>query len=498
MRIVTASEMYEVDRFTMEEVGLEGKMLMENAGRAIAEGIMKEISKQDEILVLTGPGNNGGDGFVIARTLYLKGYRVRVYSLVPEEKIKGDALYHLNILQNVGVPFHRLQNGELAVRLEGMDVIIDAMLGIGTKGALRSPYAEIVDKANKCEQAMRFAVDIPTGLSSDEGVETEVAFKAHKTFTVQCPKESAFIEANAQYYGELEVVDIGLFTESLVNRPGKKVWLKEDVVRTFPVRERFSHKGSHGRGLIIGGAPNMPGAVMMAARAALRAGAGLVSIAASHHLISTIAPYVPEATYTDLNLKTLDIDSFHAAAVGMGLGRSEQSASLFEDILRLANIPIIIDADGLYHLKKMKNMLKEHTAPVVLTPHFKEAADLLDTTVSALKQNPFSLTRAFSTEYGVYFLLKGPYTIITTTDGDQYVVTTGNESLAKGGSGDVLSGILLGLLLQSHHITEALCNGRFIHGKTAEILTRHTHSRYDLLASDVIEGLPMTLRTICK
>ncbi|MBO8157344.1 MAG: NAD(P)H-hydrate dehydratase [Bacillaceae bacterium] len=498
MQIVTAREMYEVDRFTMEDVGIEGKILMENAGRAMAERLLQDVSRSDDILILTGTGNNGGDGFVIARTLFLKGYKVTVLSLVPEEKITGDARYHLELLKKVGVPFHIFQEGETDQWLSGKDVLVDAMLGIGVKGDLRFPYAQMVDKANKCEEALRIAVDIPTGVHGNEGEDPELAFMAHKTYTVQCPKESAYIEACARFYGEVEVVDIGLVTRPLAARPGKWVWTQNDVIRTFPKRKPFSHKGSHGRGIIIGGAPNMPGAVMMSARAALRTGAGLVTIAASHHLISTIAPYVAEATYTDLNVEGLDLNHFDAAAVGMGLGRSDKSASLFDDVLTRADLPLLIDADGLYHLKDRLHALKKRTAPTVLTPHFGEAARLLGTSVHELKVKPFSLTRAFSREYGVYFILKGPFTIVTSPEGEQYVVTTGNESLAKGGSGDVLSGIIMGLILQSKNIIEALCNGCWVHGKTAEILTRTSHSRYDLLASDLIEGLPQTFRDISQ
>ena len=499
MDIVTAQEMYEWDRVTIEDVGIDGSMLMESAGRSVADDMASRIEKQDKIVVLIGAGNNGGDGFVIARTLLNRGYDLEAWQVVPDEKVKGDAAKHRSLFIASGYELHSCTEvSEVKPSLEKADVIIDAMLGIGVRGGLRQPISDIVEEAN-AQKARRMSVDLPTGVPADETDEQVIAFHADETTIVAAPKMSAFLEGTSSYYGEWNVVEIGLPVPKLPD-PRRQVWTEADVRRTLPKRDVNAHKGSHGKGLIVGGSTFMPGSVAMSARASLRSGAGLISIATVEQAISSIAPSIQEATFVGLEEKegyacgpAPSLSNYDGIAVGMGMGRQEPTRSHLAEIVKEANIPLLIDADGLYELPL--DLVQKREAPTVLTPHPGEFAHLTGKSISDVLARPFSISRTFAQAYGVHLVLKGPSTIITSPDGEQRVDVSGNAGLAKGGSGDVLSGILIAMIMQHDSLMDGLANGCVLHGTTAERLTSDAHSMIDLLASDVVEGLPMTFRT---
>ncbi|WP_079525627.1 NAD(P)H-hydrate dehydratase [Halobacillus hunanensis] len=502
MDVVTAQEMYEWDHVAIESTGLEGKLLMENAGRAVCFDLEKKLSRHQKVVILIGGGNNGGDGFVIARTLLNHGYSVEAWQVVPDSKVEGDAHFHKKLFENSGYPLYRLEEiTEIKESLGRADVIIDAMLGIGMKGQLRGLIRQVVVLAND-QKAFRIAVDLPAGVPADEGIDVVEAYQADYTCIIAALKMSAVIENTRVYYGEWNVVEIGLPVKKLPS-PDRKVWQREDTKITFPKRHANSHKGSHGKGLIVGGAANMPGSIAMSARAALRSGIGLLAIAAPRSAINNIAPYVQEATFLPLQEESgmvngeidTDVSNYDGLALGMGMGRSLKSRKLVEDLITAVESPLLIDADGLYQLKGLLHLVKERTNPTVLTPHPGEFAHLVDQPISSIVNAPFYYSRKFSETYGVYTVLKGPATIITAPDGSQSVDLTGNAGLAKGGSGDVLSGILLAMMLQSKSIMDGLNIGCMVHGMTAETLTKSKHSMVDLLATDLIEGLSQTFRT---
>ncbi|MFD2923211.1 NAD(P)H-hydrate dehydratase [Halobacillus naozhouensis] len=502
MDVVTAQEMYEWDQVAIESSGLEGKLLMENAGRAVCFDLEKKLSKHQKIVILIGGGNNGGDGFVIARTLLNLGYSIEAWQVVPDSKVEGGSHFHKRLLENSGFPLYHLEQiTEIRESLVGADVIIDAMLGIGMKGRLRGLIRQVVALSNE-QEAFRIAVDLPSGVPADEGIDVDQAFEADYTCIIAAVKISALVENTRVYYGEWNVVEIGLPVKKLPSST-RKVWQWEDAKRAFPKRRANSHKGSHGKGLIVGGAANMPGSIAMSARATLRSGAGLLTVAAPGSAIQNVAPYVQEATFLPLQEDSgvvngqidTDVSNYDGVALGMGMGRRLKSHKLVEDLVCKVESPLLIDADGLYQLKDILHLVKERTNPTVLTPHPGEFAHLVDQSISTIVNAPFYYSRKFSETYGVYTVLKGPVTIITAPDGRQYVDLTGNAGLAKGGSGDVLSGILLAMMLQSNSIMDALNIGCMVHGLTAEMLTESEHSMVDLLATDLIEGLSQTFRT---
>lgn len=500
MFIITAKEMYEVDRYAMESLGYDGKLLMENAGRTISEKMKSIVSKHDRICILVGAGNNGGDGYVIARTLLNDAYNVQVIQIVPDEKIRGEVLYHKELFLRCGGTVKVERSAEVIdVSIQCSSVVVDAMLGIGMKGPLRESLASIVSIVNQKAKKV-IAVDIPTGLPSDEGIKAFRAIKADYTFTIEAAKESVFLPHTAPYYGIWETVSIGIPTQLFQMYTKRATWEENDFIKSLPERTSFSHKGNHGKGLVIGGNREMPGSITMSAKAALKAGAGLITIGTTKEVIPSIASACLEATFLELPEKgagpALNLDNYDAVAIGMGLGRDEQASRFVNETVEKAQGPLIIDADGLYHLKKNLDALHNRSASTIITPHPGEMAMLMDCAIEEIVQAPFNHAKNFSQAYGVYVVLKGKYTVITAPDGHQFVNHKGNPGLAKGGSGDVLSGIILSMVMQNQTIMEALCNACFLHGSAADACITQGNSYYDLLATDVISGLPSVFRTL--
>ncbi|GGM34325.1 bifunctional NAD(P)H-hydrate repair enzyme Nnr [Paraliobacillus quinghaiensis] len=502
MNIVTAKEMYEIDRIAMEEKGLHGIVLMESAGRAIAEKVKTYASKQDLILVLVGSGSNGGDGFVVARTLSNQGYQVEVVQLVADDKIKGDALYHKKVYEQYGDRIKPFTAPSVFTDISKASIIVDAMLGIGVKGRLRPPFKEVVHAVNHAP-GLIIAVDIPSGVPAERNSDFDVAIKADYTYVVEMPKLSTFIPAYRQFYGEWSIVSIGLPLDATPQGLIRRTWEADDVQTTLPKRERSAHKGSHGRGLIIGGSSLMPGSITMTAKAALRSGVGLLTVGTVSSVVPSIAAQCSETTFMRLadedgwitNDQEIDIDSYDAIAIGIGMGRGTDTSDYTKKLLRQAELPVIVDADGLYHLKGDLGMLQKRTSPTILTPHPGEMAMLLECSIATILENPFDVAREFAEKYQVYLVLKGANTIVTDPSGNQWVNTTGNPGLAKGGSGDVLSGIILAMVLQPQSISVALANSCYFLGKSADLLVEERHSTYDLIATDVIEGISSVFRT---
>ncbi|BDG46971.1 bifunctional NAD(P)H-hydrate repair enzyme Nnr [Parageobacillus sp. KH3-4] len=506
VRVVTAAEMYAIDRDTIENIGISDDSLMENAGQALFHVLKERISRSARVAVLSGTGNNGGDGFVVARMLKSYGYDVDLWIIPPKEKIKGAAKAALNVYERSGYDIKEYAGNEriFATQILYYDVIIDALLGIGIQGGVRSPYKEIIEMVNRSNAAV-YAIDIPSGTPADGG-EVETAVRADVTITIQCPKLGAYTFPTADYYGELAVVDIGI--PPLVverNAAARLIWEEEDVVRTLPERKRSSHKGTYGKLLVVGGSRQMTGAITLTAKAALRSGAGLLTMAVPDDIYSVVANRVPEAMYYPcpsrdgsfsgaIDVSTLDID---AIALGPGMGRTDGARQLVRALLQQP-APIVIDADALFFWNEYASLVRERKDVTVVTPHPGEMARMLGLSIDDIESDRFGLSKQLATEYGIYVVLKGPYTIVTTPDGSQYVNTTGNPAMAKGGSGDVLTGIIAAFLMQHHSMQEAVSNAVWVHGKAADMLVEDGHSQWDVLAGDLIDGISSVLSHLQK
>ncbi|MDP4153942.1 MAG: NAD(P)H-hydrate dehydratase [Bacillota bacterium] len=497
MRILSKNGMYSADKYTSENLGISPVQLMENAGQALSIKILGRVNKECKICVLSGTGNNGGDGIVIARILHEKGYNSSLWIIPPTDKISASAAEHLNRFINSGGSFRSYieSEKELLNEIESADVIIDCLFGIGMSGVLKPPYDTIISEVNK-SKAYIIAIDVPSGVNADFA-DAELAVRADVTLTIQCPKRSAFLFPARNYYGELIVVDIGIPDEA-VEKAGEDVrlWDANDYVRTHVKRLQDSHKGTHGRMLLVGGSENMPGAVSLAARSALRGGIGLLTVAAPKNIIPIVAGHILEATYLPCTESEgglqgeikLDKD-YDCIVMGPGLGRTEGVKNAVLQILRYDK-KTVMDADALYFLPEFWEVVKKRTQPLIITPHMGEMARLCGMSIEEVQKNRFTVASELAIRNRVEVVLKGPYTITALSDGSQTVNSSGNPALAKGGSGDILAGLIGAFIAQKGSLATAISNAVFLHGYSADIIVSGGKAPEGILASDIIEKIP--------
>ncbi|MGY4691214.1 NAD(P)H-hydrate dehydratase [Salibacterium sp. K-3] len=509
MQVVTGNEMREMDRYTMQDLGMKEELLMENAGRAVAHALEKKYSASAgrKTAVLIGKGNNGGDGFVIARVLQERGWKIETLLLSDAEAFQGAACYHKDVFERSGFQWKYWNEGEISRIQSGYDLIVDAMLGTGVKGGLRSPFKEAAEALRESEATVA-AVDIPSGVPSGEESVPEPVVQADVTITLQCPKISAYLHPAARFYGTVEIVDIGLPGLALDVQEGRKqLWRRQDAAQTLEKRESDAHKGSHGKGLLLGGSTTMPGALRMASKACLYSGAGLLTAAfpASAAAIPAGAP--PELMMLPLpdedgyvspkiQVDDLDPDAFDTAAAGPGMGRGSGAGKIVKQLVEQTKVPLLLDADALYFLPELVHALQQRRSPVVLTPHPGEMARLAGVSVQEVSRRRFSLSRETAALYNSCIVLKGPHTIVTMPDGRQFVNTTGNEALARGGTGDILTGIILGMLMQQQDMQPAVSNAVYLHGLAADLAVEHDFDSYAMASTDIISYLPSAFRSI--
>ena len=494
MRIVSGTEMREIDHCTIHDMGFDEFALMESAGRAFTEALMERLSKDDEILVLAGGGNNGGDAIIAARHLLERGYRVRLFTVLEKTQMKGAARRHLDMFERMGHSFGSLGQASDVDVYEGIrssGVIVDGLLGTGVRGAVREPYKGLIEAVNEAK-AVTVALDIPSGMPSNEADSGSGGVIADLTITLACPKETFYLPAFRDFCGTIVTVDIGI-PKAAVNNVGRECSLidPDNVRRTLPVRQPGMHKGDAGRGILIAGSRSMPGAAALAAEAAIRSGAGLFTLATGESVLERLPEAVREAMYLPMEEAdgqvTLNGEvpcaGFDGIAAGPGLGRagSESVRSFFRGV----SCPLILDADALYRAKsELDGLLSDARGPVILTPHPGEMAAIMGVSVQDVEQHRFSISRRLA-EKGCYVVLKGRHTIITAPDGAQWVNTSGTPALAKGGTGDVLTGMILAFVMQISEVTDALKAAVYLHGAAGE-MAEAGQDTLSVTAGDVI------------
>lgn len=458
-----------------EENGLDTFTLMENAGRSIFEAIQHKITKHNRTVIIAGKGNNGGDGIVLARYMKQQGYQVEL--VFPfGESISDTAKRHLYYYRHCGYE---------TTTLKGVyDVIIDALFGIGTRLPLQKQIVDLIQWANG-EPSYRIAIDLPTGVQSNNGA-IQDAFQADLTLSLHGFKASAFLEGSIEYYGEIKVLPIGLTASG-----NWRTWEKEDVKATFLQRKGYSHKGSFGTGLLIAGCDEMPGSAMLASLGAMRAGIGKLAVATTPFVSSIIAARVPECTYVHHGLTTIAegkiVDHYKAVAIGPGLNEEEMIDKALHSLWD-CNFPIIIDASA---LKKRKYPRRK--APIIVTPHPGEFSRMTGLSVHEIQQNRLQLASSYAIENQVITVLKGRHTVIAFPDGETLINITGNVGLAKGGTGDTLTGMLLAFLSSYSNVKAAIANAVYFHGASADYYTLH-QAATTMLASDVSENLAYVMK----
>jgi NAD(P)H-hydrate epimerase len=462
-------------------------------------------------VVVCGKGNNGGDGFVVARRLRTQGARPRVFLIGRRSDVHGDAAEALGRWRGrveeiaSGADLDRLGRA-----LDEADVVVDALLGTGLSGPARGPVAAVIEAIDRPARAGTpvVALDLPSGLDSDHGTLLGPTVRATRTVTFAGLKRSLLLYPAAEYAGAIEIVDIGVPAEEV--RRGVGTWRLEadDARMHFPPRAADAHKGRFGHLLIVAGSLGKSGAAVLASRAALRSGVGLCTIAvpASQQPVvaAQAAEYMteamPETPAGSLSLAARDrllelARTMDAVALGPGLSLDPESQELARALVRELDRPMVVDADALSALAGHLDLLRTAAGPRALTPHPGEMARMLATGIDAVQADRIEVARTFARGHGVALALKGAGTVIAGPDGQAAINPTGNPGMAKGGSGDALTGIVGALLARDVDVVSALRAGCYLHGLAGDVAARD-RGEYAMIASDLIESLPVALREL--
>ncbi len=516
MKVLIAEQMREIDRRTIDEIGIPGVVLMENAGRGVAEEIIQRFATTEasDVLIIAGKGNNGGDGYVIARHLLNKGWNVKTLVLAARDAIKGDAAVNLFALENCGGQVDFVLNAEaLQTSLAtagGSTLLVDAIFGTGLTRPAQGLYLKAVEWLNQ-QASPVVAVDIPSGIDASNGRVLGVAVKASVTVTFAFPKVGLVSYPGAGLVGELVTVDIGIPEQVAGQIPTNCLLIDgAEAGRLLPVRNQDGHKGTFGHLLVVAGSTGKCGAAVMAAESGLRGGAGLVTLACPQSVQPTIASRLSEVMtvpMADVNGETslLALDALltlaegkQALAIGPGLGLGEETSDLIRRLVQDSALPMIIDADGLAALSGHTHLLDCQTGrQTILTPHPGEMARLTGLSVAEIQADRFTVARDFAVRYHVVLVLKGARTLVASPDGQVHVNSTGHAGLASGGMGDVLTGLIGSLLAQGLTALDAATLGAYLHGLAADRLLA-TFGDAGLLATDVIYELPAARQALAS
>ncbi|MCC6731339.1 MAG: NAD(P)H-hydrate dehydratase [Chthonomonadales bacterium] len=506
MRVVTAAEMRDLDSRAIGEAGMPGVVLMENAGRAVASVLTRRFGGLvgTRVHVACGTGNNGGDGFVVARLLALGGARVAVSLAGDAERVRGEARVHLSLLHAAGA--------ERVDVVGDADLYVDALLGTGSRGAPREPHASAIRRMNASGRPI-VAVDIPSGVDADTGAIEGDAVDATVTVTFAFPKLGMFIAPGAARVGDLVVDHIGFAWTSLGADASAEWFQAEDAHALLVPRRRDAHKGDFGHVLICGGSDGMSGAPTMAARSALRAGAGLVTVAAPRTAQRVVAARLEEAMTMALPeergaLSAAAIEPLRRAAVrcdalcvGPGGSRQPGASDAMLGLLVGADIPAVVDADALNALAARPDALRGRKASTVLTPHPGECGRLLGTDAAGVQSDRVSAARRCAGRYGAVVVLKGSHTLVCDGRGPANrertvsINTTGNPGMATAGSGDSLTGIVGAFLAGGMDAWDAARLGAHVHGRAGDLAASVLGERA-MVAGDIIDQVSAALRDL--
>lgn len=490
MKILSAAQIRQTDEFTIRNEPIASIDLMERAAGRFTDLFTEIFPTPSFVSIYCGLGNNGGDGLAIARKLHHAGYDVKVFVVRYSHVSSPDFNTNLERLQNIGLAIEEINSSDDFQPIDSETLVIDALWGTGMSRPVSGLGKEIIDLINK-SGAQIIAVDVPSGLIADTPT-SGITVQADITITFQRPKLSFLFPDNYHAVGEWVLIDIGLDEQYISTLPSIHHLITQELIgNIWQPRSKFSHKGDFGHALLISGSKGKAGAAILASKAALRAGAGLVTVQVPGCAYTILQTAVPEAmVISDKNIDMISDfytgDQFRCIGIGPGLGQSEETAKAFERFLSNNNLPLVIDADGLNLLAKHPSWLSKLPKESVLTPHPGEFERLVGRASDSFDKLQKQIE--FSAKHRVHVILKGAHTTITTPDGQVYFNTTGNPGMATAGSGDVLTGLLTGLISSGYSSIEASILGVFIHGHAADIAIEEG-SEEALIASDIIEGL---------
>lgn len=499
MKLFTAEQIREWDQFTIENEPVPSLNLMERASLAFTEWFTHYFNdKNNDITLFCGVGNNGGDGLAIARLLRDRFYNVTVWVCGDIEKATPDFKINLVRIKNLGDIAVKYADPEQKISENiSTDIVIDALFGTGIKRPLTGGWAELILFINSLK-AVRVAVDLPSGMPAD-GICSGPCIIADHTCSFQIPKLSFLRSENAVYTGHCHIVDIGLSKDFALNTITEYFMADTDMIgQKIKRRKTFDHKGSYGHCLIVAGAKGKSGAAVLSSAACLRTGTGLVTTLTSDAGLNPLQSYIPEVmVYTAgkdklVNMQAPDIQ-YNALAIGPGIGTDPETVNALEALLITNKFPIVLDADALNILSANKRMFKLLKPKSIITPHPKEFDRLFGLSVNS--QERLNLQIAKAKEFNIIIVLKGAYTSTVLPDGQVYFNSTGNPGMATAGTGDVLTGIIGGLLAQHYTPEDAAVTGVFLHGLAGDLALEH-QSMESVIASDIIQYLGKAYRSV--
>ena len=512
MKVVTAAEMRQIDQDTIEGVGIPGIVLMETAGSAIVRAIEQHYPTCHRIGIFVGKGNNGGDGLVIARQLAHAGREVHLFLVSPADSFTGEAALNLQIAKRLGLQIEFYGNpGTVPTTLASCELFVDAIFGTGLRDTVRGSIATVIKTLNNFS-IPTLSVDLPSGLDANTGHPLGTCVRADRTVTIGLPKRGLLVHPGAEFAGKLEVVDIG-FPEQVIDAQDIKVnWTTTaQASQWVPPRPPASHKGTYGRVLVVAGSTGMTGAAALASEAALRAGAGLVTLATPKHLNPILEGLLPEVMTLPLpetDAGSLSVsatsailefaeDTKSVLAIGPGLSQHPDTVLLVHQLIRenreqALNLRMVVDADGLNALSQVSEIISLLDREAILTPHPGEMSRLTSSSVPSLEADRIRTAQQFASEHNLTLVFKGAPTVTGLANGDVWINSTGNPGMATGGMGDVLTGIIAGLMAQGHSSETAAVLGVYLHGLAGDI-TAEKLGMPGLIASDVLKAVPRAI-----
>jgi len=531
MKIVSAAEMREIDRATSERFGVPSLTLMENAGSAVARFVLSDYPRAERVGILCGKGNNGGDGFVVARKLVEAGRAVRVLLLSDPEELRGDAaVMFQNMVKSLPVNVAPLVVREAsgldssdAAEVFAADVIVDAILGTGFRPPVSPLYAAAIAKMDAASASI-VAVDIPSGADADamqaqnasgSGDVTSNQARADAIVTFTAPRPAhvfgALINALNEAGGPIIVAPIGSPPEAIVSQLGLHLSTPSDFAPLLAPRARIANKGSYGHVLVIGGSLGKAGAAAMAGFAALRAGTGLSTVATPKSVLATVAAFHPELMTEPLAETERGTISLHAVglgldallerktlAIGPGISRNSETAEFVRTVVTRGDKSVVIDADGINAFEGAADKLNGRGRTVVITPHPGEMSRLTGMSIAEIQANRVEVARNFAREHDLIVVLKGHRTLIAAPDGAVWVNPTGNPGMATGGTGDVLTGMVAGLIAQHpQHALAATALAVYLHGLAGDLASESVGEN-SLVATDLLRFLPQAFAEMRK
>lgn len=490
-KLVTSEEIKKHESAFIQTMNSKGSLtLMEKAGFALAEAAKWY---KEPYLIVCGKGNNGGDGIVAARFLHEAGKKVFIALTSNEDLLSHDAKINFEKIKNK-IKYLKLEkedNKDFIEILASSNTVIDSLLGTGSHSKLSGLYEWIIKSINESNKTV-ISCDIPSGVNPDSGHVTTGAIRANETVTFAYPKLGLMVYPGKKYAGTIKTVDIGL-PELKTNS-----FLLDDefVKNNFPKRPADSNKGNYGKTLLVSGSKKYPGAALLSSKAASSIGSGLTMLASTKEVLSKITAVTPEVTHVEFTLSKILEESLNATVIviGPGLTTEPEIKELVQSLITKVNIPIVLDADGINAVVGRKDIVKKIKKEAVLTPHPKEFARLLGITVEEVLENKIELAKSTAKDLKCTIVLKGPGTVIASKDGKIYISPFANSALAKGGTGDVLSGFIGGLMAQGLEPSLAACVGVYIHGRTGELVAADK-TVFSLLPQDLITYLPDAIQS---